>query len=101
MGQNTDKETQPGQATPQGGKWDRYDTAAAVLGESEAGVKVLNSILDIADLANDLDEIEISAAATVLQFTCSTIVPVDPSADIRRRNPVIVTDRRPNGKEAA
>lgn len=78
---------------------DRYDLAAAVLSETDAGVRALNALLDLGAAAEELEEIDRSAVRTVLSF----VLPADPSADadLRRKNPVHAPDVELDGKEAA
>ena len=59
---------------------DRYDLAAAALAESVAGVRALNALIDFAEAREDLDEIERSAADTVLERILTPESPITPKA---------------------
>lgn len=89
------EDSQAGSAAP----LDPIGDAGDVLLETDAGVKALGAILFLKDAWEELAAPEREAAIVVL----SEIIPVDPDADadLRRRNPVRVPDRRSNGKEAA
>lgn len=52
----------------QGKTHDRYDLAAAVLAESKLGRKIFQAILDLSEAYKGLDEIEQSAAQTLLSY---------------------------------